>query len=154
MSQYYEAGNVTVNWNGVDLSTGWAADTFLTITPNAARIEHTAGAGGTYTFSKIADKGATIKMTFQDVSPVNKSIATVAAAQDLIGGSIDISPFTVLDNTGDSVHFVAFNAVLTEVPEVNFGRASGERTWTWVCESFINTDDPATITTAIESYLK
>lgn len=158
MSYIYEAGAIDVSWApsgvSVDLTSGWAEDTFLTITPNSARVEHTAGAGGQYTFSKLADKGCTITMTFQDVAPVNKQLAKVSAAQDAFGGSIPMAPFIVVDNTGDSAHFVTFNAVLTEVPEIGFQKASGERTWTWVCESYIMTDDPTTVKAAKDSYVK
>lgn len=154
MSYYYEAGNVEVTWYTENLSEGWGEDTFLEITPNAARVEHQAGADGTYTFSKIADKGCTIKMTFKDVSPVNKKLGEILAGQDLIGASLPFAPFTVVDNTGDSVHFLALNAVLTEVPDISFQRISGEKTWTWVCESFLMAEDPSTITSAISSYVK
>lgn len=153
MAYFYEAGAVSVNWSGVDLSEGWAADTFLTITPNSDRVEFTAGAGGQGTFSKIADKSCTITMVFQDVATVNKKISALSGAQDAIGASLPVAPFTVIDKTGKSVHFAALNAVLTAVPEISFGRASGERTWTWVCESYIMAEDPATITAALADYL-
>ncbi len=153
MSYYYEASNVTVNWLTLDLASGWAEDTFLKITPNAARVEHKAGAGGTYSFSKIADKGCTIEMTFADTAPINSSIGTKSGLQDLIGNTIYIAPFLVVDSTGDSVHFVCLNAVMTEVPEITFGRASGTRTWKWVSEMYIMAEDLTTVTALIDSYI-
>lgn len=153
MAYFYEATGVTVTWAGVDLSEGWAEDTFLTITPNSARVEHKAGADGQYTFSKLADKGCTITMTFQDVAYVNDEIAAVAAAQDVIGGTVQIAPFQVVDTSG-AASFVALNAVLAEVPEITYQKASGERTWTWICEAYILTDDPATVTANIKSYMR
>lgn len=154
MSYFYESGAVEVTWYTVNLSEGWAEDTFLTITPNAARVETSAGADGTYTFSKIADKGCTITMTFKDVAPINKKIGAIAGAQDLLGDTLPVAPFTVVDKTGDSVHFVALNAVLTEVPEISFGRVSGEKTWTWVAELYIMSEDLSTVTSALDQYIK
>ncbi len=153
MSYYYEASNVTVSWYTVNLAKGWAEDTFLKITPNAARVEHKAGAGGTYSFSKIADKGCTIEMSFADTAPINTTIGTISGLQDLIGGTVQVAPFLVVDNTGDSVHFVCVNAVMTEVPEITFGRASGTRTWKWVAEMYIMAEDLTTVTSAIDSYI-
>jgi hypothetical protein len=153
MSYFYESGAVSVTWGATDLSEGWGEGTFLTITPNAARVEHSVGADGAYTYSKIADKGCTIEMTFKDVAPVNKKVAALAAAQDLVGSTIPFLPFTVVDQTGDSVSFVTLNAVLSSVPTISFDRVSGERTWTWICETFIMADDPATVLAAISDYV-
>jgi hypothetical protein len=154
MSYFYEAAGVQVTWSGVDLSEGWGEDSFLTITPNSDRVEHSAGADGTYTFSKISDRGCTITMTFKDVAPVNKKIANIFAAQDVIGAALPVAPFTILDTTGDSVSFVALNAVLTAVPEITFQRTSGERTYTWICQSYLLAEQPSTITAAISDYVK
>ena len=150
----YESAGVSVTWYGLNLSEGWGEDTFLTITQNSERITYKAGADGNYTFSKRADKGCTISLVLSQVSPVNQKIAAIAAGQDLIGGSIPIAPFTIVDATGDSAHFIALNAVLTEVSDIEFGAESGERTYTWVAKTFLMAEDPVTITNALQDYLK
>jgi len=149
----YESGNVTVTWFTEDLSSGWAEDTFLTIEPLEARNSTTFGADGQMAVSKMANRGATITMTFQQTAQVNKNLANIYAVQDKIGGAIPFAPFTVIDNTGGSTHFVALNAVLTEVPTQTFGNTIGEKTWVWVCESYLQAEDPATITAALSEYL-
>ena len=154
MSYTYESAGVSVTWFGVNLSSGWGEDTFLTITPNSERVTYKAGADGHYTFSKMADKGCTITMTFTDVAPVNKKVGGIAGVQDMIGSTVGIAPFTVIDATGNSAHFACLNAVLTEVSDIEFGSSSGERTWTWVAETYIMAEDPATITAQIKKYLK
>ncbi|BAV80942.1 hypothetical protein [Vibrio phage RYC] len=154
MSYTYEAAGVSVNWYGLNLSEGWGEDTFLTITPNSERVRYKVGANGQYTFSKMADKGCTISMTFTDVAPVNKKVGGLAGAQDLIGNALAIAPFTVVDETGKSVHFICENAVLTEVSDIEFGAESGERTWTWVAETYIMAEDPATITAGLDRWIK
>lgn len=154
MPYFYEAAAIDIEWNGVDLSTGWAEDVYITITPNSDHVTHKSGADGKYTFSKMADKGCTISMEFTDVADVNKAIAKISAIQDAIGAAIPIAPFTLVDRTGDSVHFAALNAVLTKVPEITFGNASQTRTWEWVCETYLMAEDPTTITSQIQDYLK
>lgn len=149
----YESSNVTVSWAGEDLSKGWAEDTFLTIEPLSVRNEVTFGADGAAAYSKMANRGATITMTFQQTAPVNKKIAQIAAIQDKVGGLLKIAEFKVIDNTGDSIHFLALNAVLTEVAGNDFGNTIGEKTWVWVCESYLVSEDPATITAALDEYL-
>lgn len=148
----YEAGNVTCIWNDLDLSKGWAEDTFLTIEPLSERITTTFGANGEMAVSKMANRGATITMTFQQTAPVNKKIAQIAAIQDKIGGLIQFSPFEVIDKTGDSIHFLALNAILSEVASNEFGNTAGEKTWVWVCENYLQAEDPATISAALQEY--
>lgn len=153
MSMFYESANILVSWNGLNLSQGWGEDSFLTITPNSPRISYKSGADGSYTYSKMADKGATLTMTFTDVADVNLQISAVSAAQDLIGAKLPIAPFLVIDQTGNSVHFLATNCVLTEISDVEFSASSGERTWTWVCETYIASNDLSSVTSALKGYL-
>lgn len=153
-NKQYESGSIVVTWNKIDLSTGWAEDTFLTVEPLTERVTLTFGADGTMTPSKMANKGATITLTLQQTADANKRIADIWAAQDVIGAPIPVSPFSIIDESGDSAHFVALNAVLSEVPGHSFGNAVGEKAWVWVCESYIETSDPSTVTSALRDYLK
>jgi hypothetical protein len=150
----YEAANIDVEWFGIDLSSGWAEDTFLEIVPNSERVTHTAGADGQYGFSKMSDKGATISLTLQQTSPTNQKIAEIYSTQDIIGESLSVAPFSIIDKTGKSTHFLALNAVLTEVPTQTFGNSMGEKTWVWVCESYLQAEDTSTITSNLAQYLK
>jgi len=149
----YESSNISVSWYDVDLSTGWGEDTFLTIEPLGARVEAKFGADSSVTPVKMANKGATISLTLAQTADANKKIANIWAAQDAKGGEVVISPFQVIDRSGDSAHFVALNAFLTEVPGHSFAASSGEKTWVWVCESYIETSDPSTVTSALRDYL-
>lgn len=150
----YESASVIVNWNGVDLSEGWAEDTFLTIEPLTERVGTTFGADGSMTPSKMANKGATITLTLAQTAQTNKDIAAIWKAQEILGAQIPVGPFTVIDQVGDSAHFVALNAVLTEVPGHSFANAVGEKAWVWVCESYFETDDQDAITQALQDYIR
>lgn len=155
MSFFYEAGGIEAVWGvgeaSIDLSTGWKT---LSFTPNSERVTTDVSADGKYCFSKMGDKGCTISLTLQQTNPLNKKIAAAHAIQDVIGAALPIAPFKIIDNTGDSVHFVALNAVLTEVAANEFAEAAGEKTWVWVAESYLQAEDPATITAALSSYIK
>lgn len=156
--QTYSSKDVYVTWSAggktVNLSKGWAEDTFLTIEPLADRNTATFGADGQMCISKGANKGATITMTFQQTANANKSIAAIAAAQDLLGSTAPYGLFTVTDTVGDSANFIARNAVLTQVASNDFGNTVGEKSWTWICESYILAEDPATVLAEIDSYIK
>lgn len=149
----YESGNVIITWNGEDLSTGWVEDTYLDIQPLGERLTHSFGADGQMATSKMANHGATITMTFQQTAPVNAILAKISAEQDRIGGAVPTSPFEVNDRTGNSAHFVALNARLSEVTGHTFGNTAGEKTWVWTCESYIQSDDLAVLTSAISEFL-
>lgn len=155
MSYFYEAGAVEASWGfgktAVDLSTGWKS---LSFTPNSERVTTDVSADGKYCFSKMGDKGCTISLTLQQTNPLNKKIANISAIQDVIGETIPIAPFKIVDKTGDSVHFVALNAVLTEVASNEFAEAAGEKTWVWVAESYLQAEDPATITSTLSNFIK
>ena len=153
MNGQYEAGSVKVSWYGVDLSHGWAEDTFLDVVPLGAKVQVDFGADGQATDSKLANRGATITMNFKQTAPVNKDLAKLAAAQDAIGAIIPVAPFTVEDLTGNTTNFIALNARLTEGPSQSFGKAVGEKTWVWVCESYFDTEDPSTFQSKIKEYL-
>lgn len=150
---FYESSAIEISWNGIDLSEGIAADSFLSIVPLGNRIEETFGADGDMAVSKQANKGATITLTLQQTSETNKKIAKIAFAQDITGGKIPVKPFRVVDHTGNSANFLAHNAFLKTNASHEFGANVGEKTWVFVCQSFITAEDPSTITSAISNIL-
>ena len=149
----YESGNVEVTWNGITLSEGMAEDTFLDIQPLSERNTFKFGCDGKKATSKMANRGATITMTFMQTSETNKKLAKLASAQDKVGGKVPTSIFTVKDKTGDSAHFVSLNATLSEVAGHTFGNSMGEKTWVWVCESYFETDNPLDLLAGITDFL-
>ena len=149
----YESGSVLANWLGINCSQGWAEDTFLTVEPLVERTSATFGADGQMTPSKMANNGATITLTVMQTADVNLEIAAVWAEQQKKGVPVFLAPFEVLDVVGGSSHFVALNAMLTEVPGHSYGNAVGEKSWVWVCESYLETDDPSILISSLQEYL-
>ena len=152
MLNVYSSADLVVNWNGLNLARGWAEDTFLTIEPNAERINYTVGADSQIAPSKNANKSATITVTYQQNAPVLKDIAKVMAGIDILGGDLPVSPFYVED-PNNATYFITANAFVTEVPTNEFGASQGERSFTFVCESYLLSDDPSTITSQFGDYI-
>lgn len=153
MLPLYEAGAIQVAWAGLDLSSGWADDTFLEIEPIADIYAEAFGANGQMGMSKLANQGALITMTFKQTAPVRKEIARIAAAQQLIGAKMEVALFKVIDPTGDSIDFYANNAILKSKPTNTFGAEMGEVSYTWVCEQYISSDNPAEIAEGIKRFV-
>lgn len=148
MLKTYSSGSVNVKWNKIDLSHGWAEDTFLTVEPLAERKTTTFGADGQMCVSKSANNGAKITLTLQQTSTANKDIAKINAAESVlsfVSEDLAVSLFSIEDTSGDSANFYCWNAVLTEVPTNSFGNAAGEKTWTWICETYVETNDLVTL---------
>jgi len=151
VSLFYEAGAIEVTWLGIDLARGWNS---LTFEPNNPAVTYTVSADGVYTFSKSSDNGCTISLTLPQTSPLNKVISFEYSLQRQFGEALQFAPFTVIDPTGDSASFVALNAVLTEQPSNSFEAEAGDKTWVWVCETYIMSDNPASILATLDSYIK
>ena len=147
----YESQVINVTWAGIDLSTGWSDDTFLTITPRADRVTARAGADGQYGYSKIADKGCDIVLTLQQTSPTYDKVVNKLAAQTVTGASLTKAPFTITDPHGN-IKFVALFAVITKEPEVSFAAESGDIEFTWTSSTYISSENPSSILSEITKF--
>lgn len=158
MLPVYESANIDASWGvgdtAIDLTKGWADNTFLTVVQVNAMLEEGFGADGQMGISKMAGKGGTITLTLKQTAPLNKELSRIAKLQMVRGAPVVAAPFQVIDKTAGSAHFVALNAVLKAQADHEFANTMGEKTWVWVCESFIPTDDPATITASITDWIR
>lgn len=157
MLPIYEAANIDVAWGvgavALDLTEGLADGTFLEVAAINDMLEETFGASGEMSISKLAGKGGTITLTVKQTAPVNLKLAKIASAQMKKGAPVIPAPFLVEDKTSGSAHFIALNAVLKSQPTHSFDASMGEKSWVWVCESFIPTDDPVTTLAEITAYI-
>lgn len=152
MIPVYSSRDIRAFWDGIDLAKGWAEDTFLTIEPNTERVNYKVGADGQIAPSKSADKSAKITVTYQQNAPVLKAIADVFAAMDISGGEFKVSPMVIIDPNNE-VYFVTNNAFVSEVPTNEFGKEQGERSFVFICESYLLSSDPSTVTAAMGQYV-
>lgn len=158
MLPIYEAANIDASWGygeaAIDITDGGLGDdTFLEVVQVNEMLSETFGADGVMGISKMAGKGGTISLTLKQTAPLNKKLAKIASIQMKTGSPVIVAPFTVVDKTAGSAHFVAINAVLKAQADHSFGNSMGEKTWVWVCESFIPTDDPIGFTTSLTDYI-
>lgn len=153
MNRTYECKNIKINWLDLNLSSGWGPDAFLSITQNEDLINRQYGADGQMAPSKNSNRGAVIELTLMQTSEVNDQIGEYAAAQMIVGNELQFAPFIVTDDTGQSVKFVADNALLVDSPDHEFGLINGTKTWVWECETFIDGADAATTVANLQSYL-
>ncbi len=158
MNGNFASGDLTITWNGIKLNSGWGEDVFFTATPNGPLKEMTIGADGNGTISKLADRGATLELTLvQTAVKQLKDISKIAAAETLVADAAQLpfaGIFTVEDPLGNCANFVCLNATLVDMGSHSFGKTVGERTITWKCDKFIETDSIESVMSNISSYIK
>lgn len=156
MNPIYASGDFRATWNGIKLSSGWGDDQFLTATPNGPVAETSWGSDGNMSYSKLADQGGVITMTFKQTAEALKDIDKVSAGLQLVGEFYE-TPFagffTFEDPQGNVENFVAYNAVLVDRGAHEHQKVMGERTITWNCEKLIF-GTPADIIPVISQYIK
>ena len=156
MTPLYASGDFECTWNGVNLSSGWGDDQFLTATPNGPIKEVVIGADGNMSVSKLADQGGVITMTFKQTAEALNKIDEISAAEQLVGifyAAPFSGPFTFTDPNGNVNNFVAHNTVLIDNGSHEHQKVMGERTITWACEKLIF-GNPADIMREITNYVK
>jgi hypothetical protein len=158
MLPVYESANIDASWGvgsaAVDLTKGWADNTFLTVVQIGPMLDTSFGADGQMGVSKMAAKGGTISLTLKQTAPLNKELARIAKLQMARGAPVVAAPFKVIDKTAGSAHFVALNAVLSAQADHEFADVMGEKTWVWTCESFIAADDPVTLVASVTDWIR
>ena len=77
MLPVYESANIDASWGvgdvAVDLTKGWADNTFLTVVQVNPMLEEGFGADGQMGISKMAGKGGIITLTLKQTAPLIKN---------------------------------------------------------------------------------
>ena len=121
----YSPDRIVVIYGGIPI-TGFAEDTFVTITPLADLSTMRVGADGEVSRSISTNKCCTMELTLQQTSPTNDQLS-VFIEQDALSGGI-LLPLMVQDLRGRTV-FVASQAWISKRPPIVFGREAGDRAW-------------------------
>lgn len=153
----FASGRLLITWNGIDLSEGWGEDTFLTITPNGDIREVMIGADGNGTISELADMSATIELTLSQTADVIKTINKIEAAERVVRDNTGVPAsgfFTVEDPLGSTANFVCLETVMLSSGAHEWAKTAGERVFRWHTTRYIPTDDPATVLSNIQAYIK
>lgn len=131
--------DVVISWGGVPI-TGFASDTFVSISRNAANTNQVVGADGTVGITKVSDRTAMIELTLLQNATSNRFLALTQRNQDL--GKVQRANMTIVDPSGGAF-VVAFMAHIVEPAEVSFGADSQERTWKFFVERLEYTQTPS-----------
>jgi hypothetical protein len=154
MALLYEAKSIEAAWEGIVLDHGRVGDgAFLEFTPVGDLSEISFSSDGEMGISKLSPQGAVITLTLKQTAPLNKKLAEIAAEQTKRGVRPKVGTFYCIDLLGVSSNFVARNATLTGRPTQSFAGTMGEQTWTWTCESFIDTSNIDKVTATISLWI-
>ncbi len=116
---------------GAILISGLAEDSFLKVARNEDTYSGVVGADGKdYTRSKSNNKSGTISFTLQQSADANQFLSQLQALDEAEA----TGTFTLLiqDNNYNEV-YSSIDCFFSKPPDVDKGKASGEREWTIIC---------------------
>ncbi len=131
---------VGISWGGVPF-TGYAEDTFVTVSRNTDNTTASVGADGSVGITKNADKTGTIEVTLMQTSETHRILSAIQLTQDQTD-QLYRANMTVTDPSGG---FIAkmFNVHIQTPPEVSLGSDQNPKTWTFYAERIDYVDVPA-----------
>lgn len=126
----YSPKDVEITFNGKNINSGIAPDTFLTVSRDEDAFAKTVGADGTVARTRNANKSGSIELTLMQNSEIHKKLMILAAADEASKGEV-IGAFAVKDPsdvTGTWL-MVAAKCWIKKVPDMEYGKEYGTRTW-------------------------
>lgn len=136
----FSPAQVGINWGGIPF-TGFAADTFITVSRNSPNSNTEVGADGSVGHTVVADKTGTIEVTLMQTSVTHRYLSAIQLAQDS-SGDLYRANMTVVDPSGGFI-CKAIGVHIQEPPEVSLGGDQNEKTWTLFADRLLYTDAPA-----------
>lgn len=120
--------------SAVNLNSGIAPDTFLTVARDEDSFTKTVGADGEVARTRNANRSGTIELTLMQNSEVNKLLMALALADEEAGGDV-IGAITVYDPADPTGVFLmtALNCWIKKVPDIEYAKEYGTRTWVFDC---------------------
>jgi len=153
MSGNYASAGISINYNGMDISSGFQS---ANVSKNGDLQEVSFDLKGRMTISQLADQGGTIEIEYTQTDESLKKLDKMGAGVMLVSEFFEI-PFqglmTFKDPTGNTGSFVAFNTVITSLGDESWGNVVGTRTVSFKCERLIRTDNPLDVLANITQYL-
>lgn len=128
----YRPEDVSIAWNGINITSGLAPDTYITLDRNEDAFTLTVGADGTGARTQNANKSGTIELTLMQNSPINALLAAQALADENITSADVVSALTISDPSG-SLIAGAEDCWIKKIPQQELGKEYGTRTWMFEC---------------------
>lgn len=127
----YDPAQISVIVGGKILS-GFADDTFVTVSRNNDMWVMKTGADGSTTRVKTNDKSGMIVVTLQQASPSNDDLSALLAADEL--SNTGVVPVFVRDASGRSLHS-ALTAWVQRYPQVDYSKDVTNRSYSIATDS-------------------
>ena len=130
----YDPKNVAIAWNGININSGIAPDTFLTVVRDEDSFFKTVGADGKVARTRNANRAGTIELTLMQNSEVNKLLSAAALADEET--DVDVtSVFSIVDPADPTGIFLmtAKDCWVKKLPDIEYGKEYGTRTWMFDC---------------------
>lgn len=130
----YDPKSVAISFNGLNINSGIAPDTFLTISRDEDAFSKVVGADGTVARTRNANRSGSIEITLMQNSEVNKALMAKALLDETSGTDI-IDTVAVADPADPTGVFlmVAKSCWIKKVPDIEYGKEYGTRTWMFDC---------------------
>jgi hypothetical protein len=132
--------STAINWAGIDM-TGFAPDTYITVSRNSPNSNSSVGADGSVGLTKVADKTGTVEVTLMQTSATHRYLSAVQAAQDVDDANLVRGNMSIIDPSGGFI-CIAQGVHIMQPPEVSLGSDQNPKTWTFFAERLIYTDVP------------
>lgn len=126
----YSPKNIVVAF-GSHMPSGWAEDSFITITEQGDGVTDTAGADGEVVVSISDDPRFEVKVVFSYGSATNNYLLNMYNRNKQVPGS-GFFPVLIRD-LGDNPKFQASSAWVSKPAPITYGKTGGNQEWTIRC---------------------
>lgn len=130
----YSPKEVVISWNGVNINSGIAPDTFITVSRDEDAFNKVVGADGTVARTRNSNRSGTIEISLMQNSDVNKALMAQALLDEAEGGEI-ISTLSIADPSDPTGVFLttALDCWIKKIPDMEYSGDYGTRTWAFDC---------------------
>lgn len=125
----YDANEVTVNFAGLDIDSGFADGEFCRVEQESDDFVDKAGTDGEVTRSKTNDRRTTVTILLMQSSDGNAKLSTLNNIDRLAGNGAGVAPILIRDRQGTSL-FAAAEAWISKPPNISYDREPTSREWT------------------------
>ena len=123
----YDADQVTINFAGVDIDSGFADGEFVRI-EEEEQFTAITGSDGEVTRSKTNQNVATITVILGQASSGNAAFSLLHNIDRRAAGGAGVGPLLIRDRQGLSI-FTSESAWITKMPDESFDREATPREW-------------------------
>lgn len=132
----YDADQIAMAVGLIPISGGWADGKFCSIKRVSAMFTDKAGTDGEVTRSKTNDRRAEVQISLMQSSDCNNLLSAVAILDENTSNGGGVGTCIIKDLSGKTAFFAA-KAWISEMPESDFDREAGTRTWIIRCANAI-----------------